>query len=319
MDQELKLSVVIPVYNASATIVPCLNSIYSSTYNNIEVIVVDDASFDNGVELIKHYPVIIVRNEKNQGPSFSRNRGVEAASGDVVVYLDADIVLPRKDSLIKIINYFNANKNVSALTGRYCPNQLNLSLFSDYKNIYMNFIAEEQDVEVNFLLGAICAVRKEDVQKWNEDIRFGEDSQMGQDMVKEGKSIHLLKDLEVIHLKTYTFLTFFKNSFIISFNFTKLFIRNKGWLQYQKGSFSHVSLRQLFSILSAFIVALLAIISIKLLVVGVCLFSAINFKYLIFVLRKSNVRFLFISVVIHFIDNLIMGVAIFCSLVCSFF
>ena len=89
-----KISVIIPAYNASATIERCLNSILGGHYRNIEVIVIDDGSTDNTEDIVKK---IIERDNRvklvsqaNGGVGVARCRGIKEGSGDYIAFCDAD-------------------------------------------------------------------------------------------------------------------------------------------------------------------------------------------------------------------------------------
>lgn len=89
----MQISVVIPLYNKAHTIVNTLNTVMSQTYQNFEVIIVNDGSTDDGVAVIeKHFKDSRIRivNQKNAGVSVARNRGVDEAKGEYVAFLDAD-------------------------------------------------------------------------------------------------------------------------------------------------------------------------------------------------------------------------------------
>lgn len=90
----LQISVIIPVYNASELIDRCLDSIFNQTKNdNIEVILVDDGSTDNSVEIIKNRKEqdrIRLFQQTNSGPSKARNKGIAEARGKYLAFLDAD-------------------------------------------------------------------------------------------------------------------------------------------------------------------------------------------------------------------------------------
>ncbi len=87
------ISIIIPLYNKAHTIVRTLTSVMNQTYGNYEVIIVDDGSTDNGVQVIKtHFfdsRIKIIR-QNNRGVSMARNRGVEDALGEYIAFLDAD-------------------------------------------------------------------------------------------------------------------------------------------------------------------------------------------------------------------------------------
>lgn len=86
------VSVIIPVYNASRFIEACLTSICEQTYQNLEIIVVDDGSTDDTLSQCKKYKDdrIKVIAQKNQGVSSARNNGIGLSHGDWIVFLDAD-------------------------------------------------------------------------------------------------------------------------------------------------------------------------------------------------------------------------------------
>jgi glycosyltransferase involved in cell wall biosynthesis len=85
------VSVVIPAYNSARTLTRALSSVFSQTYGNYEVIVVDDGSTDDTEAVVRQYGerVILIRQE-NAGAGAARNRGCRAASGRLLAFLDAD-------------------------------------------------------------------------------------------------------------------------------------------------------------------------------------------------------------------------------------
>ena len=86
------ISVVIPLYNKEMTIKHSLSSVLSQDYDDIEVIVVNDGSTDNSVEVVKSIndSRIVVIEQENGGPSKARNTGIRNAKGEWLVTLDAD-------------------------------------------------------------------------------------------------------------------------------------------------------------------------------------------------------------------------------------
>ena len=94
----MKISIVIPTYNVEKYIAECLDSVLKQTYKNIEIICVDDFSTDNTFSILQEYKdkypsITLIRNEKNIGATFSRNRGLLLAKGEYVQFLDADDLL----------------------------------------------------------------------------------------------------------------------------------------------------------------------------------------------------------------------------------
>lgn len=101
------ISVIIPIYNAYAYLDRCIQSILrQTTQENIEIILVNDGSIDNSLEICekysKEYPNVIVIDKKNEGVSIARKTGLDKANGDYVTFVDADDWLER-DFLKKVL------------------------------------------------------------------------------------------------------------------------------------------------------------------------------------------------------------------------
>lgn len=95
----MKVSIVIPVYNAEHTLERCINSVLRQTYRDVEAVLVDDASVDGSRDMLRiygksHPRFIIVEHERNMGLMFTRRDGCKAATGDCLLFLDADDELP---------------------------------------------------------------------------------------------------------------------------------------------------------------------------------------------------------------------------------
>ncbi len=105
------ISVVIPAYNASKTIVETLNSVLAQTYQNIEIIVVNDGSTDDTVEIVSGFceERLQLISQDNGGASTARNRGASCAKGKYLSFLDADDIW-MSDKLKEQIEALQANK-----------------------------------------------------------------------------------------------------------------------------------------------------------------------------------------------------------------
>ena len=106
--RQAKVSVIVPLFNAEPYIERCLCSIVSQSHHNLEVIVVDDASTDASVALVKqfmtrHPGVRLIQHSTNQGSMLSRRDGFEAATGDFMMFVDADDTLP-DDAVERLVN-----------------------------------------------------------------------------------------------------------------------------------------------------------------------------------------------------------------------
>ena len=90
----LKMTVIIPVYNTAPYLYRCLNSVINQRLRELEILVVNDGSTDNSLQILEEFAGkdarIKIINQKNQGPSVARNTGLECATGEYVTFLDSD-------------------------------------------------------------------------------------------------------------------------------------------------------------------------------------------------------------------------------------
>ena len=88
------ISIIVPVYNAENYLYKCITSLISQTYQDIEIICVDDGSKDNSIEILRNFSKLDYRikviSQANKGPATARNVGLENATGDYVMFCDAD-------------------------------------------------------------------------------------------------------------------------------------------------------------------------------------------------------------------------------------
>ena len=136
-----KFSIIVVAYNLEKLIGRAIDSIIEQTYTNFELLVVDDCSKDDTVKIMRQYEsqdnrVKVIANERNSGPSISRNSAVDIAKGDYIVYLDGDDALYSKDTLEKINNtigdetsdiiYFGVQyEGLGTNNKQYIPNEKN--------------------------------------------------------------------------------------------------------------------------------------------------------------------------------------------------
>ena len=105
-----KFSIIVPVYNVEEYIDDCLKSIKNQTFKDYEVIVVNDGTKDNSMDIVKKYDVEII-NQENGGLSAARNAGVKKAKGEYLIFLDSDDYI-EKDLLKKINDSIKDNPDV---------------------------------------------------------------------------------------------------------------------------------------------------------------------------------------------------------------
>ncbi|WP_257659154.1 glycosyltransferase family 2 protein [Parapedobacter lycopersici] len=96
------ISIITPLYNGSRYVSETIDSVVQQTYQNWELLIIDDGSTDSGPQIVEQYQrtearIHLIRNKTNLGPAQTRNRGIEAAKGRYIAFLDSDDVwLPNK-------------------------------------------------------------------------------------------------------------------------------------------------------------------------------------------------------------------------------
>lgn len=107
------VSVIIPTFNREKTISRAIQSILNQTYNNIEIIVVDDKSTDNTEEIVKNFneeKIYYIKHSNNQGACAARNTGIKNAKGEYIAFLDSDD-LWKPDKLEKQLYFLKENNS----------------------------------------------------------------------------------------------------------------------------------------------------------------------------------------------------------------
>jgi glycosyltransferase involved in cell wall biosynthesis len=200
----IKVSVVVPVYNAQKTIAACVNGllIQNAPGIDMEIILVDDGSTDATAEILKTFDRIRYFYQPNAGPAAARNHGAHQASGDIVFFTDSDCI-PRPDWVAKMINGFRCER-AGAVAGSYgianpesllarCIHQEILfrheCLMGDWVDVFGSYNA---------------AVIKEVFERaggFNTSYRFpsGEDNELSYRLRRNGVRIRFIKDARVDH------------------------------------------------------------------------------------------------------------------------
>ncbi len=107
----------IPVYNGERFLAAAIESALEQTYRPLEVIVVDDGSTDRSATVARSFAGVEVIDQEHAGPGAARNRGIAAASGEFLAFLDADDLMP-PDKLELQVGYLREHPEVGCVLGR---------------------------------------------------------------------------------------------------------------------------------------------------------------------------------------------------------
>ena len=131
-----KISVIIPVYNVEQYLRECLDSVVSQTLSDIEIIIINDGSPDNSINIIREYEKkdsrIVVIDKKNEGVGKARNDGLRRATGEYIAFMDSDDYYPTENVLEVLYNTAKEN-NVKVCGGRKVKLETDGSLNHDEK------------------------------------------------------------------------------------------------------------------------------------------------------------------------------------------
>ena len=156
-----RVSVITPVYNVENYIDKTLNSIFTQSYKDIEIVLVDDCSKDKSAQIISKYKeshpeIIYFLQPKNMGAGAARNKALELASGQYVAFLDSDdLWLPEKtEKQIKLMKEKNSPFSYAAIEmiderGHTIKGKRNLKETCDYKYLLHNTIIATSSVIID--------------------------------------------------------------------------------------------------------------------------------------------------------------------------
>ncbi|NIT35466.1 MAG: glycosyltransferase [candidate division Zixibacteria bacterium] len=200
------ISVVVPVGNGSPRAAGVVGRVLSASPPPGEVVVVDDAVSDGSLDgLPADERVRVVANGRGRGPAGARNAGAEAAAKDIILFIDADVFVPR-DIFARLTEAYG--DAVDAVLGVEAESADLPNFASRYKNLWMRFTYLILPRQVG-LFYTSCASIKKDVfwaaGGFDESYKVPsvEDTAFGRALGARGARVVLEKDIEVEHRKTY--------------------------------------------------------------------------------------------------------------------
>ncbi len=172
------ISIVIPVYNQADKIIKCLNGIKNQTYQNFEIIIVNDGSEDNIDEALNSFKnkfdKFLIINQKNSGSNVARNRGTKEVSGKYVIFCDADLIL-RSDALELMLNTLKKNPDISYA---YPSHRFGKKLFKLWE-------FDEEKLKQMPYIHTTALIRKDHFPGFDEDIKRLQDWDLWLTMLKQ--------------------------------------------------------------------------------------------------------------------------------------
>ena len=230
----MKISIIIPVYNSSLTLKECLGAVVDSSFKNFEVIIVSDNSPDNSVAIARQYQCKIIELPKNKGPAFARNRGAQVSAGDILLFIDSDVII--KNDALNYLNDMFFQNEIDAIQGIYSHKPTYESIATQYQMSYNCYYIWPKNKKYASTLSTCClAIRKKiflNLKGFNTNIKraSAEDEEFGYLLIDKGYKILISRELNVEHRVNYNITHFVKKKFYTYTETIKEYLRNKTYV-----------------------------------------------------------------------------------------
>lgn len=202
-------SIVIPVYNGGSAFCRCLQALAGSTFQDWELLVVDDGSSDGSAALAQACAAAVLETTGQVGPAAARNLGARPARGQYLYFIDADCAV-HPDTLARSAEILRADPQLDALFGSYDDEPGAANFIAQYKNLFHHYIHQNsREDAATFWTG--CGVIKRsrflalggfDVERYRRP--SVEDIELGHRLCQAGGRIRLARQVQVKHLKAWT-------------------------------------------------------------------------------------------------------------------
>ena len=202
-----KVTIIIPCYNAEKYVNYCIESALNQSYPNIEIIIVNDGSPDNSLNIITQFNNrgrVKIINQSNKGAATARNTGLSYATGDYIQFLDADDVLDPYKIEVQIDFYKKNNWNKENLVfGKWTTLGKDITLMgANQKSVWHNYL-NPTDILNDFVLTGCCLPPLvylppksliERAGNWNEKLSMNDDGEFFARILSVASSLHYCDD-----------------------------------------------------------------------------------------------------------------------------
>jgi GT2 family glycosyltransferase len=226
------VSVIIPVHDGLDAFRACLEGLRSADPEPNEILVIVDGGADGPAELAGRSGARVLKTPARSGPAAARNLGARAARSDVLLFLDADVLMPPR-VVGQVAAYFHEHPEVAAVIGSYDDAPAESNLLSQYKNLLQHYMHQRSSEEGFTFWGACGAVRRDvflALGGYDEGYRRPsiEDIELGYRLKAAGHRVRVCKGLQVKHLKRWTAASLFRSDFFRrALPWTRLILRTR--------------------------------------------------------------------------------------------
>jgi len=226
----LSISVIVPVHEGGEAFIRCLSALRAAKPAPLEILVVADGAIPDDLQAAREAGVRAIELPVRAGPARARNVGARAARGEILLFVDADVLAP-VDTLALVALAFDRCPAPAAIIGSYDAAPAGATFLSQYKNLQHHFVHQTGRERAATFWGACGAIRRATfLELGGFDERYGrpcvEDIEFGYRLCRAGKEIRLCHRLQVKHLKVWTPGTLLKTDFLYrALPWTELILR----------------------------------------------------------------------------------------------
>jgi GT2 family glycosyltransferase len=317
----VRLSIIVPAYNSGRDLQECVSALQAAACSNSEIIVVDDGSTER-LGVPDGNSVSILRLSKNSGPSSARNLGARHARGDILFFVDSDVVVA-PDAVARMLQVFDQDPAVAAVFGSYDKHPRAKGLVSQYRNLLHHYVHQTGSREASTFWGGCGAVRRsvfEAVGGFDEKryTRFMEDIELGYRLRAAGHRIVLDKTIQGTHLKRWTLRSVIRTDILgRAVPWARLIVEHKRMprdLNLKSGQRASVALvgLALISLVLALVVSRFRLDAFALTSVAVLAVIVLNRDLYGFFLRERGLLFVVGAIPLHFLYFTYSGLTFLC-------
>ncbi len=230
---EDSVSIIIPNRNGSTTIGKCLAAAQASNHGNFEIIVVDDGSEDDSIEVIERYPCKLVRLERHGGAARARNAGASHSRGRILFFTDADCLL-QPDTLALAARTLALEGPNAIIGGTYTLAPYDRRFCSRFQSIFINHLETRHAPAADYIATHALAVDASVFRSnrgFAEDVRpILEDVEFSHRLRRAGCRLVMNPAIQVQHIFDYSLTRSLRNAFAKSLYWTGYAIRNRDLL-----------------------------------------------------------------------------------------
>ena len=318
-----RISVVIPTRNGARTLAACLESLRAASFPPDEIIVVDDASNDATGDIARRFDCRVIRADENIGAARAKNCGAREATGDILFFTDADVIVSR-DALARLTENFD-DARVAGVVGLLDGKIPFDDFASNFKNLWMRFTYERAPRErIGLFYTSVAAMRREiflQLGGFDENYRgasIAEDTEFGQRAWAAGHNLVLDPRVVVTHCKQYTPREVLQTDFLRARALMLMRLRKWGHAKRFYTSvprFYQLAVPTIFAALASLAFAFFDAIFLAASALFLFTFYVLFFPWLAYLARERGARFTLIAALFQPIDVIAVGFGMFKAIV----